>query len=116
MNEPTGITDKTAAIRDQKLTNAPNFVITVDVTTSVSTNDHCTIGLHLNVKMRKEKAFHHIVWLFKKADFVQFRNGLESTDIDQCFTEDNSIISCERWTESFLNVARTHVPSTIITV
>ena len=60
----------------------------------------------------KRKGIQSHSMVVKKADFVQFRNDLASTDFDKCFVENNVDISCE----SFLNVACTHVPNTIITV
>ena len=78
------------------MTNIQNVATKVEVTLPISSNDHCNVGLHLNVKIRNLKTYNRILWLSKKADFVQFRNSLARTDFDQCFVEDDVDISCER--------------------
>lgn len=116
VTEPTRITDRTATVLDQILTNAPNFVRKVEVMAPVSTNDHCTVGIHLDFKINNDKAYFRTVWFYKNAKFGEFRDGLLNADFESTFVENDIDASCERWTETFLNVARTHIPNKVITV
>ena len=116
INEPTRITDTTATILDQILVNCPNFVQRVEVFPPVSTNDHSTVGVHLNFKIKKEAAYERKVWLFKDADFDKFREALLKADFDKCFEDNNVNKACDKWTETFLNVATDVIPNKVITV
>ena len=116
VKEPTRITNTSATILDQAITNAPNFVKEVQVSPPVSTNDHCTIGIHLHFKIIKEPAYQRTVWLYKNTDFKEFKNALNAQDFSHCFDSDD-VDSCSRkWTETFLNVARAHVPNKLVTI
>ena len=111
VNEPTRITDNTATILDQIIVNCPNFVRKVEVSPPVSTSDHCTVGIHLSFKIKKEAAYERKIWIFKDADFDKFRNALLTTDFNQCFEDNNVNVACSKWTETFLSVANETIPN-----
>ena len=115
ITEPTRITNRSSTVLDQILTNAPNFVTKIEVTPPISTNDHCTISAHFNFKIEKEKAYERHIWLFKEANFDQFREALKNNDFDVCFENENVDDACDTWTETFLNIARTIIPNKVVT-
>ena len=47
IDEPTRVTETSAKVLDQFVSNMPDFVRNIVVRSPVSTNDHCTIGLGL---------------------------------------------------------------------
>jgi hypothetical protein len=116
VDKPTRITDRTATILDQIITNASNFVSKVDVTPPISTNDHCTVAACLNFRIYKEPAYERLVWQYKEADFTHFRDALRNTNFDECFVTNDIDKAAEKWTELFLNAARTHVPNKVVTI
>jgi hypothetical protein len=116
VNEPTRITNSTATVLDQIVTNAPNFVKKIDVTPPISTNDHCTVGAILNFKVRKEAAYYRTVWLYKDANYEEFRNTLAQADFNGCFNTNSIDEACDLWTETFLNTARTVIPNRVVTI
>ncbi len=116
VNEPTRITNTTATILDQILTNSPNFVKEVHVTPPISTNDHCTVGLHLDFKINREAAYERKVWLLKNANFSDFRQALHNADFDKCFEGDDVNEACKNWTDTFLAVANEHVPNRVVVI
>ena len=65
IEEPTRITETSATILDQVLTNAPTFVKGTDVLDSVSTSDLCTITLHLNFRISRESAYTRLIQDFQ---------------------------------------------------
>ena len=73
-------------------------------------------GVDLNFKIPKEKAYERTIWLFKDANFDEFRNALTEVDFEECFDAEDVDVSCDRWSETFLNAARTHIPNKVITV
>ena len=99
VKEPTRITDNTATVLDQVLTNALRFVKSVVVSPPVSTNDHCTVGIHLNFKVKKESSYKRIIWLYKKANFRDFRQALYNANFDECFEDKDADEACTRWSE-----------------
>ena len=47
---------------------------------------------------------------------MEFRELLASADFDKCFEHNNIDIIAKRWTETFLNIARTSIPNKVVTV
>jgi exonuclease III len=76
ITEPTRITEHSASILDQVMTNIPDYVKHIRVEPPVSTNDHCTIGISLSFKTYKKLAFKRLMWNFKVANFDKFREAL----------------------------------------
>ena len=72
ITEPTRITNTSATILDQIITNTSTFVKETRVTLPISSNDHCTIGALLNFKVKTEIAYQRTIWNYKAADFDQF--------------------------------------------
>jgi hypothetical protein len=111
INEPTRITATSHTVLDQILTNAPNFISDVTVSPPLSTNDHCTVSANINFKIQKKSTYPRHVWLFKEADFAQFRQELTNTDFDSCLNTDNVDDACLAWTDRFLSVAKKVIPN-----
>lgn len=61
----------------------------------ISTNDHCTVGVHLNFKIAKDLAY---------------------TNFEACFEMNDPNDAAVKWTETFLNISRTIVPNKVVTV
>lgn len=116
VEEPTRITQTSATVLDQILTNAPNFVKGVKVLPPVSTNDHCTVSLFLNFKIPREHAYLRHIWQYSKADVNGFRTALANADFDVAFQTEDVDVACQKWSEIFLNLARTFIPNNVVTV
>jgi hypothetical protein len=116
VDKPTRITNTTATILDQILTNASNFVNKVEVIPPVSTNDHCTVAAYLNFRVRKDPAYERLIWQYKEADFTQFKSAVSETKFDECFQTNDIDDVADKWTEKFLNVARACVPNKVVTI
>ena len=115
-HESTRITETTSTVLDQFLSNVPSFVRSTFVTPPLSSNDHCTLSVILNFKIKREPAYERLVWIFKNANFDEFRERLSNAPWDECFEQDDVDIANQRWTELFLNIARTCVPNRVVTV
>ena len=76
ISEPTRITSTTSACLDQVISNMPNFIHGTSVTPPVSTNDHCTVAVILNMKINKELPYKRLIWLYKQGNYPGFRNAL----------------------------------------
>ena len=105
VNEPTRITENTATILDQFVSNLHNMLYDVTVLPPVSHNDHCTISAKLKFRTHKSCTYRRHVWLYDKADFNSFRNALKSFNWDVCFEIDDVNEACDRWTQNFLSIA-----------
>ena len=88
----------------------------VVVLTPLSTNDYCTIGARVDLKIRKKAAYFRHIWLFKKANFDQFRAGLLDADFSEVFVHDHIDDKCKPWTDKFLSVAKRFIPNREILV
>ena len=69
VEEPTRMTDTSAKILDQFISNIPDFVRNIKVHAPVSTNDHGTIGLGLLFRVKRKRTYSRIIWDFKHANF-----------------------------------------------
>ena len=116
VHEPTRITDRTATVLDQIVTNCPNFIKGIDVSPPVSTSDHCTVAAQLNFKIKNDPAYQRTIWQYKDANFQEFRTALLNANFDDCFVSNDVNEACNIWTEIFLNSARTCIPNRVITI
>ena len=114
--EPTRITETSATILDQVLTNAPTFVKGIDVLDPVSTNDHCTITLHLNFRISRESAYTRLIWQYDKADLEGFHKALTETDFEESLSSDDIDLACASWTEMFIGIAKRYIPNRVVTI
>ena len=111
INEPTRITATSQTILDQVLTNAPNFISSMSVSPPLSTNDHCTISACADFKVHDKVPYYRHIWLFKKADFNQFRQALRHADFMSVFELIDLDDVCRAWSDKFLEIAKEHVPN-----
>ena len=66
--------------------------------------------------MLRLQAYKHLVWDYKNANIYNFRQHLSDTNFDECFTSGNVDESCEKWTDKFLESAKSHIPNKTVTV
>ena len=111
IDEPTRVTSTQASILDQFVSNVPDFIKGVTVEAPVSTNDHCTIGLHLLFRIRKQKAYPRILWDFKHTNWDNFRLALDNADLMNCITSNDVNVCCEQLTDRILSVAKDTIPN-----
>ena len=116
VNEPTRITENSSTCLDQIITNMPNFVRNVNVSAPLSNCDHCLVSANLLFRRKKASAYTRLVWEYDKADFGIFRDRLFSSDWDACFDSDNIDLICEKWTDTFMSVAKEYVPNKNVTI
>ena len=116
INKPTRITEISSTILDQFISNCPNLINNVQVHPPLATNDHCTISLNLQMKIHKPENFKRHVWVYKNADFNGLNNAIRNFDWDSCFQSDSIDDVLEKWTASFLNLARAYIPNRIVTI
>ena len=116
VREPTRITETTATILDQFLSNLPYSFQDVCVLPPLSDNDHCTISGKILFKSVKKYTYQRRIWLYNKANFDDFRAALINFNWDNCFTGHSINDVCESWTTTFLNIAAQFIPNKIITV
>ena len=116
IHEPTRITQASSTILDQIITNALNFVKNVCVLAPVSTNDHCTVAVDLDFKIKKDAAYNRTVWDYKKADIDGLRNAYVNMDDAYIFESNDVDEVCVRWTETVLKIAKKFIPNKVILV
>ena len=96
--------------------NIPIFILGTTVDPPVSTNDHCTVGVQLKFNLIKEPAFHRMVWLYDKGDYVGFGAALSNANWDLCFLNNDVDEVCSKWTETFLNISRIFIPNKTVLI
>ena len=116
ISEPTRITERTQTCLDQILTDMPNFVKTTSVLPPVSNNDHSTVAVVLDFNIPLDKAYSRLVWQYEDGDYEGFRTALSQADWEICFENNDVDTACERWTATFLNLAREYIPNKTILI
>jgi hypothetical protein len=116
ISEPMRITENSASILDQILTNIPDYVKKVRVEPPVSTNDHCTIGFNLSFKAQKRFAFKRFMWNFKAENFTLFHEALHTIDWGACLSINSIDLACEKFTSVFMKAAKETIPNKVVTV
>jgi hypothetical protein len=106
INEPTRIANGVRSILDLIITNLPMLVSDLGVDSPVHENDHRTIYAKVNMKTQKRGAFKRNMWEFKRANFEDYRTELSGTNWDPCLETDDINITCDKWTEMFLEISR----------
>ena len=113
-HDPTRYETGSSRILDQFLSN--NFVREVNILPPVLNFDHCTISIHLKLKMKKVAAYKRLMWDYKNANFDQFRDALSKADFDFCDDITDINVACENWTKLFISVAKLYIPNKIVVV
>ena len=116
VNEPTRITETSSTILDQFLSNVPNLVKSVQIDPPLATNDHCTISMIINLKVHTPANYIRHIWNYKNGDLKGLNEAISSYDWEHCFQGDDIDMVLDRWTTSFLNLARQYIPNRVITV
>ena len=116
VHEPTRITETSSTILDQFLSNMSQCISDVTVHAPLSTNDHCTISLCVSFKVTRERCYTRRVWYYKRAKFSEFRQKLKDYNWDTCFGTDDVDHACDNWTNAFLDIAQSCIPSKLVTI
>ncbi|MCP3899199.1 MAG: hypothetical protein GY707_05745, partial [Desulfobacteraceae bacterium] len=116
VKEPTRITDKSATMLDQFITNCPDQVKHIGVLTPLPDCDHCLIELSLKLKTTKLKPYTRIMWNFKEANFEAYRRKLYENDWDLCFRSEDIEQICDSVISTILELAKFTIPNKIVTI
>ena len=117
VKEATRITEHSKTILDQFISNIPHMVKSVRVLPPVSTNDHCTITMKLNLRTPKCLSYRRTMWDFKHANFDHFRDAIANSNWQECFTNVEDIdIATDLWTTKLLLIAKEIIPNKEVTI
>ena len=116
ITEPTRITPEVSSTLDLLISNHLYLVEGTKVEAPVHTNDHRTISGMLKLKIPKPHAYKREMWDFKHGNFDQFRASLDENNWDTCLETDDIDVACERWSDTFLTIARESVNTKDVTV
>ena len=64
----------------------------------------------------KHKSYDRLIWNYNNADFGLFRSKLTEINWDECLNEIDIDDSVNKWTETFLNVARECIPNKVVCI
>ena len=116
MLEPTRVTEASATILDQFISNFNERVKNVQVIEPIANSDHCTIFIEIEFGVLRRKSYSRMVWDYNKGNYPLFKEKLQSTDWEHCFQNTDLNINAEAWTNTFLNVAKQCIPLKIVKI
>ncbi len=112
---PTRITDNSATVIDQIITNFPTCVSETAVEAPVGSSDHCTVTARCAFKVKGKSVYKRVMWDFSKANFDDYREQLASHEW-RCFDNDDVNDVSVAFTDELLGVASTCIPNKLVTV
>ncbi|MCP3900406.1 MAG: RNA-directed DNA polymerase [Desulfobacteraceae bacterium] len=115
--QPTRISPTSQSVLDQIISNIPQMIKSTSVSDGpISTNDHCTVYAKILFRTRKQKAYTHIMWDYRNADFQTFRKDISQFDWDSLLNVEDVDIAAELWTDKVLDIAKKSVPNKAVTI
>ena len=116
VDQPTRITLNKSSILDQFITNVPHYAKDIKVLPPVSLNDHCTIVMECQFRVKTGRAHKRIMWNYNESNFDIYRDRLKATNFDECFRAETVDLVCESWTSKLLKVAKDTLVHKLVTV
>ena len=111
IDQATRITETSATILDQCITNAPMHIRRSEVLQPVSHNDHCTVAVFCNLPAMKQQAYPRTMWQYQHGNFDGFRQALIEFNWDAVFSTHSLDDCCNQWTETILDMAKEYIPN-----
>ena len=84
VGEPTRITPSSATCIDLLVTNRPNLILNVAVSSNFC-SDHCPVSADVNVKVNKQLCFNRIIKKYDQADYASMNDELNMIDWNTIF-------------------------------
>ena len=113
---PTRITENSATILDQCLSNFPTLIANVEILAPIDTCDHCVISITCKLNKPSTKSYSRIMWNFKETDFTNFRESIDSLDWNLLLDDPDINKVTLNWTESVITAAKLTVKNKKVTV
>ena len=63
------------------------------------------------IKVHRPSAYNRLIWQYDKADWDGFNEALLNNDWNPCFVDIDVDVCASRWTDNFINLARTFIPN-----
>ena len=118
ISEPTRISNTRNSLLDVILMNSDLNCISssvLDIERVMSDHNACTASFGISVRL--SNSFKRTVWLYKHADFDKFNDSLTAIDWNSLFrTAENIDEACEIFTATFLSIAKSCIPSKLVTI
>ena len=109
IDEPTRVTENSTSILDQCLSNFKESVSKIEVFPPLSTNDHCTISVHIKFRNFKSESYRRLVWNFSSINETNFRSQLCNYDWDNSFAKSDIDDIAGEFTNNILETAKSHI-------
>ena len=113
---PTRITQNSATVLDQCLSNFPSDIKSTQVLAPVSSNDHSTLAVTIKFAKHKTACYQRVMWDYKLANFDGFRNAVLEYDWDQLFNVADVNVICDSWSAKLIELAKQFIPNKLVFV
>ena len=112
---PTRIGDTRSSLLDPILVRecSVGFSSVIDIDRDIS--DHNATEVEIIVNSRNSTTFKREIWSYSKANFLSFNNEMLEKNWVEILGNDVET-ACDKFTEKYIEVARKHIPTKLITV
>ena len=112
ISEATRITSTSATTLDQILTSDNIKPDSIAIHPPLGRSDHCQVSTNIPlIKVHRPSAYNRLIWQYDKADWDGFNEALLNNDWNPCFVDIDVDVCASRWTDNFINLARTFIPN-----
>ena len=117
ISEVTRLTATSATTLDQTVISKNLPICNISISTPLGNSDHNQISAEIPlIRVHRPSTYNRLIWQYDKADWEDLNLALSIFNWDLCFT-DTDIDNCTfKWTETFINLARTFIPNKIISI
>ena len=115
VGEPTRITPSSATCIALLVTNRPNLILNVDISSNFC-SDHCPVSADVNVKVNKQLCFKRIIKIYDKADYASMNDELNIIDWNTIFHNKTINDDYSNFLSTINRVCDKHIPSKVVVI
>ena len=115
VGEPTRITPSSATCIALLVTNRPNLILNVDISSNFY-SDHCPVSADVNVKVNKQLCFKRIIKIYDQADYASMNDELNMIDWNTIFHNKTINDNYSNFLSTINRVCDKHIPSKVVVI
>ena len=110
VNTPTRVTENSATVLDQILSNFPHSVNDVATKPAVGSSDHYAITATCSFRVHSKSSYTRTMWAYSDEAFEQYRQTLAAHEWN-CLNVENANEACEQFSAELISIAKSTIPN-----
>ena len=115
INTPTRVTENSATVLDQIVSNFPQNVNDVSIQSAVGSSDHYAITATCSFRVQAKSSYRRTMWAYSDEAFEQYREALAAHEWN-CLKVENANAACEEFSAELMSIAKSTIPNKEVTI